>query len=142
MISWSWGVVLRAVRHAGGGACGAAVGGIEPGDLGVELAGFFLQGQNAADAGEVESIAGEGGDLQQAGDVVLAVAAGAAGAASGVEQAFALVDPQGLRMQAGKLGGYRDAVQALGRVGFPSGVHHRRPRGPASSRSRIQARSP
>jgi hypothetical protein len=55
MISWSWGRVLRAVRHGGGGACGAAVGGFEPGDLGVELAGFFLQGQDAADAGEVEA---------------------------------------------------------------------------------------
>ena len=39
---------------------------------------------------------GEGGDFQQPGDVVLAVAPGAAGAAGRFEQALAFPDAQGL----------------------------------------------
>jgi hypothetical protein len=77
-----------------------ALGGFKPTDLCPQAAGFFLPGQDSADAGQVEPVAAEGAHLEQPADVVLAVAARAAGAAGGFDQALALVDAQGLRVQA------------------------------------------
>jgi hypothetical protein len=51
------------------------------GEFGLQAAGFFLQLQDAADAGQVEAVGGQGADLGEPVDVAAAVAAGAARAA-------------------------------------------------------------
>ena len=73
------------------------------GQLGLEL-------QHLLHAGQVEALAGELLDAAQLLDVLVAVAAAAAAGAGRVDQALALVDAQGLRVQPGQLGGHRDHV--------------------------------
>jgi hypothetical protein len=58
------GAALRTIRRARLWACGVVVESFEPGDLCVKSVGFFLEGQDPADAGEVEAVASERGDLQ------------------------------------------------------------------------------
>jgi hypothetical protein len=78
----------------------------EPGYLGVQLAGFLLQLQDAADAGQVQAVGGQRADLGEPVDVPAGVPAGTASAAGRVQQPLPLVDPQCLRVQPGQFGGY------------------------------------
>src|SRR5579859_4402289 len=106
----------------------------EPGQLGLQLAGFLLQLQDLADAGQVQPVGGQRADLGEPVDVPPGVAAGAACAARRVQQPFPLVDPQRLRVQPGQLRGYRDAEQPPVQV-RPSRTHHGRLRSWARYRS-------
>jgi hypothetical protein len=117
---------VLAAGRAGGRRAGRAGRGLEPVNLGLQPAGLFLEFQDTADAGEVQPIGGQGHDLVQPADVVGAVAAGPAGAARRVQQPLALVDAQRLRVQAGQLGGHRDAEQPAPRLG-PRRDHHGHP---------------
>ena len=98
----------------------------QPGDLGLQVPVFLLEQQDLANAGHVEASAGQPADLLQPGDVIAAVAPGAPGAAGWLQEPFPLVKSQGLRMQAGDLGGDGDAKQALVQV-RPAGVYHGQP---------------
>jgi purine catabolism regulator len=91
-------------------------------DLGLELAGLFLQLEDEAHSGQVEAACGQRDDLPEPFDVAGAVAARPSGGADRLEQALALVDAQGLRMHAGELGGDRDAEQAAVRL-HPARCH-------------------
>src|SRR5579863_9256212 len=99
----------------------------EPGQLGLELAGFLLQLQDLADAGQVQPVGGQRADLGEPVDVPPGVPAGAARAARRVQEPFPLVDPQRLRVQAGQLRRHRDTEQPPVQV-RPPRVYHARPR--------------
>jgi hypothetical protein len=102
---------------------------LEPGDLRLKLAGLLLQAQDLPDACHVQTRASEHGYLLQACEIIAAVPAGASRAAAGLNQALALVDPQGLRVEASQLGGYRDAEQPMVQIGPVRGHHDaRKPR--------------
>jgi hypothetical protein len=77
----------------------AWVAGHEPGVVGFELGVAVFQFEYLGDAGEVDALGDEVGDPGQAGQVVLAVAAGPAVGAGGGEQSAPLIEPQGLRIK-------------------------------------------
>ncbi|MCW2691002.1 MAG: hypothetical protein JWR37_5892 [Mycobacterium sp.] len=58
--------------------CQLGVMGLEVGVVGLQRGVAVLQVQDVGDAGEVDAIGGEFGDASQAGEVVVAVATGAA----------------------------------------------------------------
>jgi len=74
---------LRAAGRAEARFAGVARGGRpgspgeppEPGQLGLQLAGFLLQGQDPADAGQVQPVGGQRADLGQLLDVPAGVPA-------------------------------------------------------------------
>ncbi len=106
-------------------------------DLGLQALGLGLQGQHPADARQVETVPGQQADLLQPGHVVAAVAAGPARGPARADQAFALVDPERLRVQSGLLRGRRDAEQPLVQVvPVRAGTRHMPECGPPENLSR------
>jgi len=91
-----------------------------------QLAVLCLEVEDHADAGEVQAGVEELTDPDQALDVLLAVATGAALGALGRDQAATLVDAEVLDRRTGELGGHRDRVQRVVTVashGLLLGVH-------------------
>jgi hypothetical protein len=76
-----------------------------------------LEGEDRGNAGQVEAIIEESADLSYAGEVVIAVAAGAAIAAGGVDKAAGFVEPEVLRGAPDEFGGDGDPIDALARLG-------------------------
>ena len=76
-ISWP-GTTSKGKQLLSGGPFRGAGQFTEPGHLGLELAGFLLQGQDPADAGQVQPVGGQRADLGEPVDVPAGVTASAA----------------------------------------------------------------
>src|SRR6266545_4490934 len=82
--------------------------GLEGRQAGLEPVELLGQLDDPAHALEVDAMPGQPLDLQEPLDVPLGVAARVGGGPLGADQALALVDPEGLGVDAGQLGGDRD----------------------------------
>jgi hypothetical protein len=80
-------------------------------DLALQTPVLVPQVQHLPDPFEVETGGHQRRDLVQPVDVVAAVPTRPAPAAGRLHESLPLVDPDGLGMQAGELGGYRDREQ-------------------------------
>src|SRR5215204_5271408 len=90
----------------------------QPPDVVPQVVGLRFQGEDALDAGEVQTGVEVHSDALDAVDVASAVAARPALGPYRGEQTAVLVDPQHLRVDAGQLSGHRDGVQrAVGIAG-------------------------
>ena len=63
-----------------------SVPGLQGGVVGVQVGVVGFQAEDAGDAGQVDAFVDEGGDAAEPGDVGVAVAAGAAGGADGLQE--------------------------------------------------------
>jgi MerR family transcriptional regulator/heat shock protein HspR len=79
---------------------------LQPGQLGLQPAGFLLQFQDPADAGEIQPVGAQRADLVEPVDVPAGIPAGAARAAGRIYQALPLVNAQRLGVQPGQLRGH------------------------------------
>jgi hypothetical protein len=75
-----------------------------------------LESQDGSDAGKIQAIVEEPADLSETDEVVVAVATGATLAASRIDQAPGLVEPEVLGSAAHQLGCDGDSVQAHVRI--------------------------
>ena len=87
---------------------------------GARLSGRGLSWAELPDAGEVQALGEEFGDASQGGEVVLAVAAGAAGGSPWFQESAAFVEAEVLLACADEFCCYGDGVHAVG-VGVLSG---------------------
>jgi hypothetical protein len=85
--------------------------------LGSEVTVGGLEGQDSGDAGQIEAVIEEPADLSEADEVIVAVATGAALAASWADQAPGFVETEVLGSAAHQFGGYRDSVESPGCIG-------------------------
>ncbi len=69
-------------------------------ELGLQVLVDGLDGQDGSNAGQVEAVVEEPADLSEAGEVVVAVAAGATLATGRIDEAPVLVEPEVLRSAA------------------------------------------
>jgi hypothetical protein len=79
-----------------------------------------LEGEDSGDTGQVEAVVEELGYLSEAGEVVVAVAAGAALAAGRTDQAARFVEAKVLGSAADQFSGDGDPVHTLRGVGRPA----------------------
>jgi hypothetical protein len=82
------------------------------------------EGQDGSDASQIEAVVEELTDLSEADEVVVTVATGTALAASWIDQAPSLVEPEILGSAAHQFGCYRDSIQATVRIW--TFIRHRR----------------
>jgi hypothetical protein len=94
----------------------------------LQLAVGGLEGPDSSDAGQIEAVVEEPADLSEADQVVVAVATGAALAASWTDQAPSLVEPEILGSATHQFGGYGDPVEAAGPIGTLVGPRRPDPR--------------
>jgi hypothetical protein len=76
-----------------------------------------LEGQDGRHAGQIEAVLEEPPDLSEPDQVVVAVATGAALAASWVDQPPSFVEPKILGSVSHQFGGYGDPVEAMAPIG-------------------------
>src|SRR5690606_34703706 len=89
---------------------------------GLQLVEALPQADDLLDPGQVDAqLLGEATDLAQLLDVALRVEARLAGAAAGLDEALALVEPERLGAHVDELGGHADDVERLGEVDLAAG---------------------
>src|SRR5713101_5838543 len=84
---------------------------LQPRDLRFQLFELGFQFEDPPDSGQAHAVVGELLDPLEEGDVTVGVPPAATLRAARLDQAFALVDPQSLRMDTRQLGRHRDDVQ-------------------------------